>query len=114
MKRTFAVIAGIVALVLAVNTGSVVAKEKTKEVTITGEAKCAKCMLKEAGVTKCETVIQVEKKGQTHNFYIVENDISKAFHEDICHGAKKVTATGKTAKVGGKTELTLTKIDAAK
>jgi hypothetical protein len=71
-------------------------------------------MLKEAGVTKCETVIQVEKKGQTHNFYVVNNDISKAFHEDICHGAKKVTATGTTAKVGGKTELTLTKIDAAK
>jgi hypothetical protein len=114
MKRTFAVIASIAALVLAANTISVMAKEKTKEVTVTGEAKCAKCMLKEAGATECQTVIEVENKGKARNYYVVNNDVSKAFHEDVCHAAKKVKATGTVAKVHGKQELTLTKIEAVK
>ena len=117
MKRTFAVIASVAALVLAANTATVMAKDKAKgkEVSITGEAKCAKCMLKEADAKECQTVIEVEKKkGKTQSFYIVENDVSKAFHEDVCHSAKKVTATGTVAKVGDKQELTLTKIEVAK
>ncbi len=114
MKRTFAVIASVAALMLAATTTSVLAKDKTKEVTITGEAKCAKCMLKESGAKECQTVIQVENKHKTLNYYVVENDVSKAFHEDVCHAAKKVTATGTVAKVDGKQELTLTKIAAAK
>src|SRR5262245_28084502 len=107
MKRTFAVIASVAALMLAANT-SVLAKEKVKgkEITITGEAKCAKCMLKEADAKECATVIQVEKKNKTQNYYVVQNDVSKAFHDDVCHSAKKVTATGTVAKVGGKQELT--------
>jgi len=116
MKRTFAVIASIAALVLAANTINVRADEKAKDkaVTVTGEAKCAKCMLKEAGATECQTVIEVENKGKTRNFYVVNNDVSKAFHEDVCHAAKKVKATGTVAKVHGKQELTLTKIEAVK
>src|SRR5689334_14711807 len=115
MRKTFAVIAGAVALLLAANTTSVIAKEKKeKEISITGEAKCAKCMLKEAGAKECKTVIEVEKKGKTQEYYVVDNDISKAFHEDVCHAAKKVKATGTASKVGGKMELTLTKIEAVK
>ena len=45
---------------------------------------------------------------------VVDNDVSKAFHEDVCHAAKKVTATGTVAKNGAKREMTLTKIEAAK
>src|SRR2546429_9992074 len=111
MKRTFAVIASVAALMLAANTNSVLAKDKAKgkEVTISGEAKCAKCILKEADAKECQTVIEVEKKkGKVQSYYVVENDVSKAFHEDVCHAAKKVTATGTVAKVGGKQELTLT------
>ena len=114
MKKTFAVIAGAVALLLAANTSSLLAKDKEKEVSITGEAKCAKCMLKEAGLKDCKTVIEVEKKGKTLEYYVVDNDASKAFHEDVCHAAKKVKATGTVNKVGGKMELTLTKIEAVK
>jgi hypothetical protein len=44
----------------------------------------------------------------------VDNDISKAFHEDVCHSAKKVKASGTVAKVGSKQELTLTKIEIVK
>ena len=117
MKRSFAIIASVAALMLAANTTSVRAEDspKGKKVTISGEAKCAKCMLKEADAKDCKTVIQVEKKGgKTLNYYVVDNDISKAFHEDVCHSSKKVTATGTVAKVGDKQELTLTKIEVAK
>jgi hypothetical protein len=122
MKKTFAVITGAVALLLAANTSSLMAKDKEKEVSITGEAKCAKCMLKEAGAKECQTVIEVDKRGsdkrgKTEEYYVVENDVSKAFHEDVCHAAKKVKATGTVSKSGGrkgKMELTLTKIEAVK
>ena len=86
------------------------AADKSKEKTISGEAKCAKCMLKETD--KCQTVIQVEnKKGKTVSYYLAENDISKAFHENVCKEAKKVTATGTIKKVEGKNEFTASKIE---
>ena len=87
MKNIFAVIAAAVALMWAANTSSLIAKEKDKEVSIKGEAKCAKCMLKEAGAKECKTVIEVEKKGKTMEYYVVDNNVSKAFHEDVCHAA---------------------------
>jgi hypothetical protein len=116
MKKTFTIVATIAALILAANT-TVRAEDKPKgkEVTITGEAKCAKCILKEADAKECKTVIEVEKKsGKAQEFYVVDNDVSKAFHEDVCHSARKVKATGTVTKVAGKQELTLTKIEALK
>src|SRR6266403_585133 len=108
MKRSIAVIAGIAALMFAANTNNALANEK--ETTLSGDAKCAKCMLKEG--KECQTVIQVEKDGKTENYYVVDNDVSKAFHDDVCHEAKKVTATGTVTKVDGKQQLTLSKIEA--
>ena len=99
-------------LMLAIATPTFAA-EKPKEKTITGEAKCAKCMLKETD--KCQTVIQVEaKNGKTIKYYLTDNDVSKAFHENVCTEAKKVTATGTVKKVEGKNELTVSKIALAK
>jgi hypothetical protein len=105
-------IAGFVLLALA--TPSFAAESgKGKERTITGEAKCAKCMLKEGD--KCQTVIQVEnKKGKTVTYYLVDNDVSKAFHQNVCKETKKVTATGTAKKVEGKNEFTVSKIEVAK
>jgi len=86
---------------------------KGKERTLTGEAKCAKCALKQGD--KCQTVIQVEnKKGKTVTYYLTENDVSKDFHSKVCKESKKVTATGKVKKVDGKQELTLSKIELVK
>ena len=109
MKKILSIAAGI-ALLLALNTTNASAKDK--EVTIKGEAKCAMCMLHEGDA--CKTVIQTEHHGKTQTYYLVENDISKAFHEDVCHGAKKVVAKGTVAEVDGKQKLTLTKLDLAK
>ena len=105
------VIAGFVLLALA--TPSFAAESgKDKERTITGEAKSAKCMLKEGD--KCQTVIQVEnKKGKTITYYLADNDVSKAFHANVCKEAKKVTATGTVKKVEGKNEFTVSKIELA-
>ena len=83
-----------------------------KEMTLKGEAKCAKCMLKEGD--KCQTVIQVEDKGKTVTYYLADNNVAKDFHEDVCKEAKKVTATGTAKMVKGKHEFTATKIELAK
>ena len=109
MRKMLAVLAG-AALVLAMNATSAFAEDK--EVTIKGDAKCAMCMLHEGDA--CKTVIQTEKAGKTQTYYLVENDISKGFHEDVCHGAKKVVAKGTLTEVDGKQKLTLSKIEVAK
>ncbi|HEY5912756.1 MAG TPA: DUF6370 family protein [Verrucomicrobiae bacterium] len=88
-------------------------KEKGKEVTITGDAKCAKCALQES--EKCQTVIQTEnKQGKTVTYYLADNEIAKGFHKNVCNDTRKVTATGTVKKVKGKQQLTVTKIDLAK
>jgi hypothetical protein len=106
MKKAllFTAVTGLLLLAMATPT---LAADKEK--TLSGEAKCAKCLLKEGD--KCQTVIQVENKnGKTVNYYLVENDVSKAFHENVCKEAKKVTATGTVKKVDGKYQFTASKI----
>jgi len=110
MKRMFGAITAAAALAWALSGTTAVAKDK--EVTIQGEAKCASCMLHEGNA--CKTVIQTTKDGKTTTYYLVDNDVSKAFTEDVCHGAKKVVAKGTVTEVDGKQKLTLTKIDLAK
>lgn len=110
MKKVFATITAAAALAWAFSTMTAVAGDK--EVTIKGEAKCAMCMLHEGDA--CKTVIQTTKAGKTTTYYLVDNEVSKAFTEDVCHGAKKVVAKGTLAEVGGKQKLTLTKIELAK
>jgi gas vesicle protein len=114
MKKVSKLLTGIVAgLVLAALTTPAFAAEKGKEKTITGEAKCAKCALKEG--TKCQTVIQTEgKDGKMVTYYLVNNDVAKAFHDNVCSATKKVKATGTVKKVDGKEEMEVTKIDIAK
>ena len=101
-------------MLLALATPSFAADSGTgKERTITGEAKCAKCALKEG--EKCQTVIQTEnKKGKKISYYVTDNDVSKAFHENVCKDTKKVTATGTVKNVAGKSEFTASKIELAK
>ena len=110
MKKVSLLFGGITGLGLLLATPSFA---KDKEVTITGEAKCAKCTLHQGD--KCQTVIETEKKnGKTVLYYLADNDAAKAFHEKVCHGPEKVTATGTVKKVDGKRELTLTEIKESK
>ena len=111
MKRiTTAIITTVATLLLLAFVSTAFAEDKT--VTITGDGTCGKCALKETD--KCQNVIQVDKKGKKVNYYLVQNDVSKEFHENLCKEAKKVTATGTVKKVDGKLELTATKLELAK
>jgi hypothetical protein len=115
MKKASILLSAVAGLVLiALATPTFAAEEgKEKEKTITGEAKCAKCALKEAD--KCQTVLQVEgKNGKTETFYLADNEVAKKFHGEICKGPKKVHITGTVKKVEGKNELTATKIEPVK
>ncbi len=110
-KLITACIASLVLVAIA-STASAADTGKSKEKTITGEAKCAKCALKESD--KCQTVIQTENtKGKTVTYWLANNDVAKNFHENVCSGPKKVVATGTLKKVDGKQQLTASKIEMA-
>ena len=114
MKKSIMFLAIAAGLLLAVSTSRLLAVEAaSKEVTITGSMVCGKCTLHET--TECQNVVQVQKDGKTVNYYLVQNDVSKAFHKNICGNAgEKVTATGTLATVDGKQTLTATKIEPVK
>jgi RecG-like helicase len=82
------------------------------EKTVTGEGKCAKCTLKETDT--CQNVVQVKEGDKTVTYYLVRNDVSKTFHEDLCKETKKITVTGTVKEVDGKQQLTPSKIELAK
>jgi hypothetical protein len=53
--------------------------------------------------------------GKTVNYYLTDNDLSKAFHKNICGNAgEKVTATGTVKEKDGKEMLTVSKIEPVK
>ena len=83
-----------------------------KEITITGEGKCAKCAMHETD--KCQTAIQTEENGKTVTYYLADNKVSKEFHDNICKEPHKVTATGKVKEKDGKMILTASKIEMVK
>jgi hypothetical protein len=131
MKRTIMFLAIAAGLVLAVSTSRLLAgggaacadaakagccpmanKDCSQKVTVTGDMVCAKCKLHLAD--QCQSVIQVEKDGQTVNYYLADNETAKASHGDICNGSsKKMTATGAVEEKDGKMILTACKIEPA-
>jgi hypothetical protein len=100
-------------LVLAAMTTSVALAADKHEVTLTGTMVCAKCKLHEAD--KCQNVLQVQQDGKTVNYYLTQNKLSKAFHDNICQNdGEKATVTGKVSEKSGKETLVASKIEAAK
>ena len=98
---------------LAGFTSSVSAADAAKETTITGSMVCGKCTLHET--TSCQNVVQVTTNGKTVNYYLVQNDASKAAHGAVCGGdSEKVTVTGTVEEKDGKEVLTPTKIEPVK
>lgn len=81
------------------------------EKTITGIGKCAKCDMHKTD--KCQNVVEVTRKnGRVVDYYLVDNDVSKDFHKNICKENKKVKVTGTVKKDDdGKMELTASKIE---
>jgi len=94
--------------------GSVsIARAADESKTVTGEAKCAKCLLKEKTDTH-QAAIQVKEGDKSVTYYLVANEASKAYDKKVCEKAEKVTATGTVKTVDGKLQLTATKIEPAK
>src|SRR5690349_10485452 len=99
MKKLSVLITGVAGLVLLALATPSFAGDGEK-VTLSGEGKCAKCALKESD--KCQNVIEVTKDGKTTKYYVAQNEVSKKFHSELCHGPQKVTATGTVKEVDGK------------
>jgi hypothetical protein len=110
MKSLFIAFVALGCLCLTQATQAASKQPKTK--TITGTGLCAKCSLKESD--SCQNVVQVEKNGKKNNYYLVQNDVSKKFHEKICKAPAQVKVTGTLKKVNGKNELTPTDIELVK
>ena len=109
MKTTIAT-----ALALAALAGliSVRAAEASNEKTVTGTAKCAKCILKQSD--SCQNVLEVKKGNKTTSYVLADNDVSKEFHKNICKEAKEVKATFAVTGDKGKKIFTAKKIELVK
>jgi hypothetical protein len=82
---------------------------QSNEVTMTGMMVCGKCKLH---MTKeCQNVLQVQQDGQTVNYFLVMNEVSTDFHDNICkNDGEKTTVTGTVEEKDGQEMLTPTKI----
>lgn len=89
--------------------GSALAGDEGKEVTISGEAMCAKCALDETD--NCQTAIEVTKDGKKMMYYLENNDVAKAFHDNVCRKNVQASATGTVAEKDGKHVMTASKIE---
>jgi hypothetical protein len=108
MKNAKLLLAGAASLLVLVTTAPAFSDD---EVKVSGEAKCAKCALKEGD--KCQTVIESEKDGKKVAYYVADNAVAKEFHKNVCKEAKKVNAVGTVKEVDGKQQLTASKIEVA-
>ncbi len=109
MRKALLIALSAAGLIFTLGTSTSLAEGKT--VTITGEGKCAKCALKESD--KCQNVIQTKEDGKEVTYYLVQNDVAKKFHKNVCQESKKVTAKGTVKEVDGKKEFTATEIKVA-
>lgn len=96
--------------VLIVTTGGLFGSD-AKEITITGDGACAKCMLHQT--EDCQTAITTTENGQKVVYYLADNDVSKGFHKNVCKTTAKITATGTVEMKEGKNILTASKIEMA-
>jgi hypothetical protein len=108
MKNAKLLFVAVTGLLLLGRTSPALADE---EIKISGEASCAKCVLKQAD--KCQIVIEAEKDGKKVSYYVVDNAVAKQFHNNVSQQAKKVTAVGTVKEVDGKQQLTASKIELA-
>lgn len=108
MKSIAKLLACAAALALSLTVRAEEAPKDEKE--IKGEGMCLKCELKKAD--SCQNAIRVKEKDGKEIIYILEkNDVSNAFHRNICSGIKKVVAKGKVKKDGDKHLMVVSKIE---
>ena len=82
---------------------------RAEEITLKGEAVCAKCELHKTD--KCQTAIRVKEDGKEVIYFATDNAVAKEFHHNICQAPAKVVATGNVKEKDGKKLITLKKIE---
>ena len=103
------IISAFAAAVLLVANSAVADHHESKDVTLKGEAKCAKCAWKKSD--KCADVLQVKgDDGKVVTYWLAKNTTSKPLHKSICQDTVKLTATGRVAEFDGKTILVASKL----
>jgi hypothetical protein len=86
-----------------------------KEVTLKGSILCAKCALKDKGVKKCTTAIQVKENGKDVVYYLDDKGMKEEYHEAVCGGEKKEgTVKGVVTEKDGKKWIKPSKVEYAK
>lgn len=86
-----------------------------KPVTLKGTILCAKCALKEKGITKCTTAIVVKEKGKDVVYYFDDKGAQEDWHEEVCGGGRKEgTVTGVVHVKDGKKLIKPSKVEYAK
>jgi hypothetical protein len=81
-----------------------------EEVTMKGNIVCAKCTLKVQGLKDCQNVLMVKQEQQEVQYWLVNNDVTKAYGE-VCTAVKPVTVTGTVENKDGKNWIAPTKIE---
>ena len=113
MKKSSLILTLAAGLLLGFGAARLSAAEASAPVTITGTMVCGKCTLHLTD--SCQNVVQVQKDGKTVNYFLEQNDVSKAGHPPVCGGdSEKVTVTGTVTEQDGKEILKPTKIDVNK
>lgn len=83
-----------------------------KETTWVGLGQCAKCSLSKT--EECQNALVVKKDGKEELFLLVENEVSKKFHEHLCTGTAEIRVVGTLKEAAGKKEITASKIELVK
>ena len=83
--------------------------------TIKGTLKCAKCLLKIDGVKACQAALEITRKNKdgketTRVILLKNDDVTKAFHKEICKASVFSAVTGKFEGKGKARILVASKI----
>jgi hypothetical protein len=112
--KTIRTFAALVVLALVVPAFAALAADKPAEVTLSGEVKCASCLMKKADAKGCQDVLVVaDKGGKPAEYYLTKNSVAEKFGMS-CSAPKKAVATGTVSEKDGKKWLTVTKIEGVK
>jgi hypothetical protein len=76
--------------------------------TLTGEALCLKCELKQSRT--CQNAIRVSVDGKDLIYALDQNKVSRSFHSKVCQSTVAVVAQGTIADINGKLEFTASEI----
>ena len=83
-----------------------------EEKTLTGKGECAKCSLSKT--KSCQMALTVKEDGKDNTYLLANDDVTKAFHKNICTEQKEVKVTGTIKEEGGQKVIHAKKIELAK